>query len=244
MLSSSLEEFKGKLSVDERIRAERLRFERDRNRFIVSSGILRTILGCYMGAEPSEIRFCYEYRGKPRPLDPFGKTSIHFNLSHSDGLALYVFSRDHDVGVDMECVRDLPEMDQIVEQFFSVREKMVFRKLPDSKKREAFFNCWTRKEAFIKAIGEGFSYPLNQFDVSFTPDEPSRLLTIEGDSEKAAQWFMLSLEPSPGFTAAFAVEGHGWQLHFWQWSDESIESKDPNGLLNPSMNSGNWSQAS
>jgi 4'-phosphopantetheinyl transferase len=239
--SSSLQEFKSKLSADERIKADRFRFERDRNRFIVSSGILKTILGYYIGTEPGEIRFCYENRGKPRLDDAFHDTGIHFNVCHSEGLALYIFTRDHKVGIDIERVRDFPEMVQIIEQFFSVREKMVFRRLPDSKKREAFFNCWTRKEAFIKAIGEGFFYPLNQFDVSFAPDEPSRLLTIEGDSEKVSQWLMGSIKPALGFTAAFAVQSHDWRLHFWQWPDQPIENKDPNGLLNTLTNSGNQS---
>lgn len=218
--SSSVQELKEKLSIDERIKAERLRFERDRNRFIVRFGILRTILGSYMGVEPVKVRFRYGNHGKPRLCDAFGPADIHFNVSRSEGLALYVFTRDHEVGVDIERIRDIPEMEEIVEQFFSARENAVFRSLPRSKTRQAFFTCWTRKEAFMKAIGEGLFYPLNRFDVSFSPDEPSRLLSIDGDPEKASQWFMLSLKPAVGFTAALAIKGHGWRLHFWQWPDQ------------------------
>jgi len=215
-----VQEFREKLSLDERAKAERLRFERDRNRFIVRFGILRTILGFYTGTEPNEIRFCYGNRGKPRLCDAFGRAGIHFNVSHSEGLALYVFTRDHEVGVDIERIRDIPEMEEIVEQFFSARENAIFRSLPRSKKRQAFFTCWTRKEAFMKVIGEGLFYPLNRFDVSFSPDEPSRLLSIDGDPEKASQWFMLSLKPAVGFIAALAIKGHGWRLHFWQGPDQ------------------------
>lgn len=215
-----VQEFKEKLSLDERAKAERLRFERDRNRSVVRSGILRTILGFYTGTEPNEIRFRYGDRGKPRLCDAFGRAGIHFNVSHSEGLALYVFTRDHEVGVDIERIRDIPEMEEIVEQFFSARENAIFRSLPRSKKRQAFFTCWTRKEAFMKVIGEGLFYPLNRFDVSFSPDEPSRLLSIDGDPEKASQWFMLSLKPAVGFIAALAIKGHGWRLHFWQGPDQ------------------------
>jgi 4'-phosphopantetheinyl transferase len=208
------------LSTDESERAERFRFEQDRKNSIVSQGILRTILGCYLNLEPSRVRFCYGKHGKPRLADAIGNGTIHFNLSHSAGIALYGFTRDYEIGVDIERIHGIPEMDQIVEEFFSMREKDVFRSLPEDMKKEAFFNCWTRKEAFMKAIGEGLFYPLNRFDVSFSPDEPSRLLSIDGDPEKASQWFVLSLKPAAGFTAALAIKGHGWRLHFWQWPDQ------------------------
>ena len=206
------------LSTAERMKAERLHFERNRREFIIGVGILRKILGSYLGVDPKALQFTRGKRGKPMLCDLFANGSIHFNMSHSEGLALYGFTRDHEIGVDIEFVRNIPEMDHIAEQFFSKRENDVFRSLPESKKKEAFFNCWTRKEAFVKAIGEGFFYPLDQFEVSFTPDEPSRLLTIDGDSQTASQWFVGSIKPASGFTAAFAMEGHDWRLHFWQWS--------------------------
>lgn len=208
------------LSTDERARAKRFRFEQHRKRFIASQGILRAILGCCLNVEPLRLQFCYGEHGKPWLADTVGNGTIHFNLSRSEGLALYGFARNHEVGVDIERIRDIPEMEEIVEQFFSPREHAVFRSLPRSKKRHAFFTCWTHKEAFMKAVGEGLFYPLNRFDVSFSPDEPGRLLSIEGDPEKASQWFMLSLKPAAGFTAALAVKGHGWRLHFWQWPDQ------------------------
>ena len=209
------------LSVDERVRAKRFHFEKDRKRFIARHGILRTILGCYLNVEPSRLQFSYGKNGKPALADTFGKEAILFNMSDSEDLAIYGFTRDHEIGVDIEHIRDIPEMDQIAERFFSARENGVFRSLPENTKKEAFFNCWTRKEAFMKAIGEGLFYPLNRFEVSFSPDEPSRLLSMGGDPELASQWLMLSLQPVAGFTAALAIKGHGWRLHFWQWPDQA-----------------------
>jgi 4'-phosphopantetheinyl transferase len=208
------------LSIDEKMRAERFHFEKDRKRFIARRGILRTILGCYLGVEPSQLQFCYVKNGKPALADSFGKEPILFNMSNSEDLAIYGFTRDQEIGVDVEHIRDIPEMDQIAERFFSVGENAVFRSLPRSKKRQAFFSFWTHKEAFIKAIGEGLFYPLNRFEVSFSPDEPIRLLSIDGDSAKASQWFMLSLKPAAGFTAALAIKGHSWRLQLWQWLDQ------------------------
>ncbi len=206
-----------KLSIDEKIRAERLRFERDRNRFIVSSGILRTILGYYLDAEPDEIRLRYENRGKPRLGDAFHHTGIHFNLSHSEGLALYIFTRDHEAGIDIERIRDIPEMDKIVEQFFSKRERDVFRKLPERQKRKAFFNGWTCKEAFIKATGDGLSHPLDKFDVSLVPGEPAKLLSIEGDSREASQWSIQHLKLAPNYVGALAVKSQVFETKHWRW---------------------------
>jgi 4'-phosphopantetheinyl transferase len=216
----SIQQLNQILSTDERIRAERFHFEKDRKKFIIGVGILRTIMGCYIGVEPSELRFCYGKHGKPGLSDAFGNKKIHFNMSHSEDLALYGFTRDHEIGVDIELIRDIPEMDKIAEQFFSKKENDVFRSLPDSKKKEVFFNCWTRKEAFIKAIGDGLYQPLDKFDVALIPGEPARLLRIGGDSKTASRWFIQGLRPAPGFTAAFAIQGHDWRLHFWQWSDQ------------------------
>lgn len=112
---------------------------------------------------------------------------------------------------------EVEDLEHIAEQFFSEREKRGFCGLPEDKKKEAFFNCWTRKEAFIKALGDGFSQSLEKFDVSLVPGQPARLLGIEGDSRKAARWSIQDLKPAHGFAAAFAVEGRDWLLRYWQW---------------------------
>jgi 4'-phosphopantetheinyl transferase len=200
------------LSIDERVRAGRFHFEKDRRRFIVGRGTQRTILGCYLNVEPSWLQFCYGKNGKPALADSFGRGAIFFNMSASEGLALYAFTRDHEIGVDIEHIRDIPEMDQIAERFFSARENGVFRSLPESKKREAFFNCWTRKEAFIKAKGEGLGLGLDQFEVSLAPGDRAALLRTNGDRQEASRWSLRELDPGPGFAAALAVQGHDWQF--------------------------------
>ena len=205
------------LSMDERIRAERFHFEQDRKRFIVGRGILRTILGRYLNEEPDRLQFCYGKHGKPELPDTFGKRAILFNMSDSEGLALYAFTRYHEIGVDIEHIREISDMDQIAESFFSLRENAVFCSIPKDKKKEAFFNCWTRKEAFIKAVGDGLSRPLNKFDVSLVPGESARLLRIEGDSKGASRWSIQELKPASGFVAAFAVKKRSWQLRCWQF---------------------------
>ena len=214
---SRFQRLKQLLSPDERIRAERFHFEQDRERFITRRGILRTILGLYLGVESNRLQFCYRKNGKPVLADTFGKGTILFNMSDSEGLALYGFTRDREIGMDIEHVRDIPEMNQIAERFFSERENAVFCALPESKKKEAFFNCWIRKEAFIKAIGDGLYCPLDKFDISLIPGEPARLLRIEGDSKQASRWSVEDLRPAPGYAAAFAIERRRWQLHCWQW---------------------------
>lgn len=214
------------LSPDERMRAERFHFERDSKCFIAGRGILRTILGSYLSVEPSRLRFCYGKYGKPALADTFGKETICFNLSKSDGVVLFAFTRDRGIGVDIERVRDISEMDEIAERFFSVRENVVFRALPESKKKEAFFSCWTRKEAFIKAIGDGFFWPLGKFDVSVAPSQPARVLRIEGDSKEASRWTIQELKSAAGFAAAFALEGRSRRLRCWQWPDQSPKSSN------------------
>jgi 4'-phosphopantetheinyl transferase len=215
--SKRVQEINKNLSSDERLRAELFCFERDRNRFIAARGILRQILTCYLSVEPSAIRFCYEKNGKPRLQNTICKTGIQFNLSHSEGLALYVFSRGHEVGVDVEFMREISEMEQIVEQFFSVSERNFFGRLPTRKKQETFFNWWTRKEAFAKAIGEGLSYPLGSFDATLADGNTLESSGISEDSDERPRWSMLDVRPAEEFAGAVVVGGNGWNVQSWQW---------------------------
>jgi 4'-phosphopantetheinyl transferase len=222
--ASRLHRFIQTLSTEERTRADHFCFERDRKSFIVRRGLLRTILGFYLNVAPSRLRFRCAKDGKPELMDISGKESVHFSLSHSEGAALFGFARDREIGVDIEYMRDISEMDQIAEQFFSIKENEVFRSLPKSQKREAFFRGWTCKEAFIKALGEGLSRPLDGFDVSLVPGEPAKLLGIEGDSKEASRWSIQELKPALGFATALAVEGNNLAFRCWQWSNLLIET--------------------
>ena len=205
------------LSQEEQRRAARFRFERDMKRFIVGHGILRVLLGFYLNIESSRVRLSYGEKGKPTLADKWNTRIIHFNMSKSDDLALYAFTRDHEIGIDVERMRDIPEMDRIVERFFSVRENASFKTLPEDQKREGFFNCWTRKEAFLKATGDGLFYPLERFVVSLRPGEKTRILSINGDEKAGLKWLLKELKPAPGFVAAVAVLGQNLRFRFFQF---------------------------
>ena len=216
-LDQPTSEYHQLLSVDERARAERFYFEEDSRGFILRRGMLRTLIGYYLDIEPERVQFQYGTNEKPGIPDTLNSRNLHFSLSHSNGLALYAFSHDHEIGVDIEYIRDISKMEQIAERFFSLSENTVFQALPESMKREAFFNCWTRKEAFIKAIGQGLSYPLDKFDVSLVPDEPARLLSIGDDSIDESQWFICDLNINTGYKAALAKENKCCSIIYCQW---------------------------
>ena len=203
--------------MGEKKRSERFHFEKDRRDFIIGRGILRSILGRYLTVDPSCLQFCYGNNGKPYLVNTSGHEMICFNSSKSNGVALFAFTRDREIGVDIEQIRDIPEMDLIVEIFFSFKESNLYRSLPERKKKEAFFNCWTRKEAFIKAIGDGLYFPLDKFMVSMVPGEEARLLGIERNSKGISRWSVQGMIPACGFTAAYAVEGRRCKLLCWQW---------------------------
>jgi 4'-phosphopantetheinyl transferase len=212
------------LSADEQLRAKNFHFEQDQLNFIIGRGLLRMILGRYLGIEPSRLCFRYGSCGKPS-LAPKGFQNPsalvpRFSLAHSHDLALYTVTRDQEIGVDLEYVSWIAEADQIAEKFFSARERAVFHTLPASQKQEAFFNCWTRKEAYLKASGCGLDWPLDKVEVSLVPGEPARLLSVAGDIREAFRWFVQALTPAPGYVAALAVRGHGWQLKHWDFNTE------------------------
>jgi 4'-phosphopantetheinyl transferase len=212
-----LECLRGTLAPDECERAARFHFERDRRHFVAARGLLRVLLGRYLKLPPDGLRFAYTSYGKPHLAEGSGGEWLRFNLSHSGGVALYAFSRGRELGVDIEQVRDDIEHSQIAERFFSKHEVAALRDLPANSQREAFFICWTRKEAYIKGIGEGLSLPLDSFDVSLTPNAPASLLAVRGDARAAARWGLRDLEPGPGYHGALVAEGHDWHLRRWQW---------------------------
>jgi 4'-phosphopantetheinyl transferase len=205
------------LSAEERVTARRFYFQEDRKRFVARHGILRMILGCYLGVKASELRFYHGENGKPAITETFSKEPICFNLSHSNGAALFAFTRNHEIGVDIEHIRDISEMEDIVERFFSTREKTFFRALAHEKRREAFFDCWTRKEALIKAIGEGLSCPLDKFDVTPVPDEGETLPTIEGDPKGVPDWPIHTLRLARDYAGALATESKSFTLRCFKW---------------------------
>ena len=199
------------LSADESSRANRFHFAKDRNHFIAARVLLRTLLAAYLGINAKELQFTYAEKGKPY-LEESARRGINFNLAHSHGRALYAFSHGREVGVDLEFMRETLADEKIAERFFSPREIETLRTVPAELRKEAFFNCWTRKEAYIKARGEGLSMPLDEFDVSLTPGEPAALLRNHKAPAEAARWTMRSIPMPAGYVAALVVEGHDWRL--------------------------------
>jgi 4'-phosphopantetheinyl transferase len=212
-----VQEFYDYLTADEKMRAERFHFERDRSRFITGRGILRQLLAGYLGVEPGAIRFCYGKDGKPELQGAFSTSGIQFNLSHSEGLALYAFTLDHEVGVDVEHIREISEMGYIAEQFFSVGERDLFGALPESEKQKTFFTWWTRKEACMKAIGVGLTDSPDRFDVAQVNKASVESSGIWGVSEQEPGWSMWDVNPADECAGAVAVKGSGWGIRCWQW---------------------------
>lgn len=221
----SVQEFKQSLSTEERARAERFSFDRDGNRFIAAHGILRLILAYYLDVDPCEIKFCFEKNGKPILKNAFGETGIQFNLSHSEGLALYVFTRDRKVGVDVECIRKIDEMEQIVEQFFSSKERAFFGALPIGRKQATFFNWWTRKEAFAKATGDGLLHSPCVFDAMLDGGISADLVGMAEDTQ-AREWSIWDVSLAEGFVGTVVVEGAGRYVRCWEWSGNSSDRTD------------------
>jgi 4'-phosphopantetheinyl transferase len=192
------------LSADERQRASRFHFEKNRNEFILTRGGLRTMLGSYLGKPPHEIRFAYTNHGKPYLADP-AQPQLSFNVSHTDGLAAFAFGWNHAIGVDVEAVRTNFNAEEIAGRFFSTAEKRALGEFPPEERHAAFFRCWTRKEAYIKARGEGLSHPLAQFDVSLAAEPERTLLATRPDPVEAERWLLRPFTAPRGFEAALAV---------------------------------------
>jgi 4'-phosphopantetheinyl transferase len=212
----SLTDFLATLAADEQERAARFLFQKDRERFIAARGMLRAILSRYLDVRPDDLSFGYSAHGKPFLVSEPGG-DVRFNVSHSHGLALFAFAQKRDLGIDVEQVRLEVAGQRIAERFFSACEVAALRGLPANQHTEAFFNCWTRKEAYIKARGEGLSLPLDQFDVSLAPGQPPALLRAGMAANEAARWSMIELAPAAGYKAALVVERRDWQLRCWRW---------------------------
>ncbi|MBW1895048.1 MAG: 4'-phosphopantetheinyl transferase superfamily protein [Deltaproteobacteria bacterium] len=206
------------LSEGERRKADRFVFERDKDRFVTRRGVLRTIIGrYYLAIQPYRLKFHYGVRGKPHLAECSGDDTLRYNQADSNGLALYAFSKNRDVGIDVEFMQHLTDAQQIVDGSFSEYEKAAYNTLLEREKHEAFFNCWTRKEAFIKAIGEGLYFPLDQFDVSIAPGESARLLRVAGQPEVAFKWSLTAFTPEAGYKAALAVKSKNCNFFYWRF---------------------------
>ncbi len=210
----TLNQLEAILSTDETQRAARFHFPADRDRFIAAHGCLRDVLTRYLHCEPNQLSFSTNQYGKPALHDH----KLEFNLSHSGEFALIAVSHDRKVGVDVERVRQGISSQVIAQQYFSKSEFTELQTLPLEQREVAFFTCWTRKEAYIKAQGLGLSLPLESFDVSLTPNEPAILRATRPDSQEAVRWTLSSFAIDSRYEASVAVEGQDLEFRLWDWN--------------------------
>ncbi|GBE91475.1 4'-phosphopantetheinyl transferase [Nostoc cycadae WK-1] len=207
---SQLDFLAATLSSDELARANRFRFLEHRQRFIAGRGSLRSILSRYLNIEPQQVRFDYEPRGKPLLADTLATSGLLFNLSHSQDLALCAVNYTRKIGIDLEYVRSVSDLEALAERFFLPREYDLVRSLPADQQQAVFFRYWTCKEAYLKATGDGISQ-LEQVEISLTPTQQAKLLT-------SADWSIVEFTPADNYHAAVAVAGSGWDLKCWQFT--------------------------
>ena len=206
----NLDRFRAHLSQDERQRAASFYFERHRNHYIAARGILRELLARYLRRAPAEFHFTYSAFGKPS----LGG-DVRFNVSHSHGLALFAFAAT-DIGVDVERLRSELAGQEIAQRFFAPEEAVKLSELPPDARVPAFFRCWTRKEAFIKAHGSGLSLPLSKFTVEFCG--APQLLSTAFDPAEAERWRLYALEPGAGHAGAVAARGHHHEVQCFDFT--------------------------
>ncbi|MBW4672576.1 MAG: 4'-phosphopantetheinyl transferase superfamily protein [Desmonostoc geniculatum HA4340-LM1] len=197
------------LSNDEIARAERFYFQQHRERFIAGRGILRSILGRYLNIKPSEVKFNYQQRGKPVLAETFADSGLEFNLSHSQELGLCAVNCQREIGVDLEYIRPVSDLEALAKRFFLTREYEMLRSLPSNQQQEVFFRYWTCKEAYLKATGDGISQ-LEEVEVFLTPTEPAKLQMSEN-------WSLFELVPANNYVAAVAVANLGCNLKCWEY---------------------------
>jgi 4'-phosphopantetheinyl transferase len=206
------------LSPDESARALRFHFPRDRQRFVASRALLRIILGGYLAADPHSLSFSYSKKEKPSLGPAHAGSDVTFNVTHSGGIALLAFTRHREIGVDVEQVRHDFELSAIARRYFSAKEQHQLADLPKEEQVDAFFRCWTRKEAYIKATGDGLSLPLSQVDVSLAPGDKNALLATRPEGSEAGSWLLQEVPAGHGYVAALCARGRDWKLTDWSAS--------------------------
>jgi 4'-phosphopantetheinyl transferase len=215
--ADSLAELTTILSPGERERAARLRHTVDRDRFVLRRGVLRAILSLYLAVAPSKVRFAYGRNDKPFLARGSHDRQLSFNLAHRRGIALYAVTSLGAVGVDIECVEPLADLEGVTTSSFSERELDVLRMVPESERLLAFFTGWTRKEAFLKALGEGLTRPPNQVEVYLDSSNTTEVRVIECLGARGRFWRVDTVVPVPGYVGAVAAEGGDWRIKWLDW---------------------------
>ncbi|MBI5651072.1 MAG: 4'-phosphopantetheinyl transferase superfamily protein [Chloroflexi bacterium] len=212
--ASRVDDLRALISRDELARADAFYFPEHRVRFIVAHASVRMILARYARRAPRDLVFATDAFGKPALVQP--APVLRFNLAHSEHLALCAITRDAPIGIDVELIKPLENLDELAARFFSPHEIAALRALSADQRTRGFYACWTRKEAYIKAVGKGLREPLDQFAVSLAPNEPARLLFARDDPHAAEQWSLFALEPAPGYIGASAIHARARVLQGWR----------------------------
>lgn len=206
------------LSPAEKAKAAQFRFPSHQTRYVVSHGLLRTMLAAYLATPPAEIVFEHNQWGKPR----IAGAQLCFNMSHSGERAAYAVARESQLGVDIERIRPISDPAAIAARYFAESEAAQVLGAAPEARLQAFFNCWTRKEAYIKALGLGLSAPLDTFQVTVLPGDPARFVTIDGDGGQAARWSLFDLRPASGYAGALAIQGTAWRLRMHELREGAL----------------------
>lgn len=217
------------LAADEQRRSERFRFERDRQLFVVAHGVLRDLLGRYLGTQPDQLRFVHNPFGKPE-LSPEVGGRLRFSLSHSGNLALIAVAADAAIGIDLEFIPTQGAYAEIARAFFSPAEVDELNAQPSHLYARAFLSCWTKKEAYVKACGGGLAIPLTSFSIPVTTDPahpPLDFQDASDDSGPGRRWSLHTLQPAPRYIGALAIEGTGWRVRQSHWRSVAAPSTTP-----------------
>jgi 4'-phosphopantetheinyl transferase len=224
---------KSLLSEEETHRALRYQLRQHTYRFVVGRGLLRILLGHYLGAPPEDLRFAYSHFGKPELTGASQGSELRFDLWHTHGKILYALSYGRDVGVDIEYMSQTVDRELIVERFCSEHEKSHYSTVPGELKQEAFLNCWTRKEAYIKARSQGLAIPLESFSVSLIPGAPVALLDTGEMREDEVPWSLHGVSFGPEYVAAVAVRGSNYALRTREWVWQQNRPGKQNKAVSP-----------
>jgi 4'-phosphopantetheinyl transferase len=219
------------LSPDEVQRADAFQFEKHRRRYIAGRAAMRQILGIYTEIAPKELVFSYGEKGKPELAGELKRPEIKFNLSNSQDVAVLAVTQNLTVGIDIEWINPEFATDEIARRFFAEGEVRRLQALPVTERSDAFFACWTRKEAYIKALGEGLSVPLDSFEVAFGPGVPAALLQVRVNPSEIERWSMYDIAVTQGFRSALIVEGKGHRLRHMQWEEAEPEFRNQDGVI-------------
>lgn len=205
------------LSGDEIERANRFHFAKHRRRFVIARAAAREILGKYLEISPRKLIFSYGAKGRPEISNDLNKRAMKFSLSHSRDLALLAIAQGLSLGIDVEFINGECATDDIAERVFAPREIRTLRSIIPTRRVEAFFSCWTRKEAYVKALGEGLGMPLKSFDVPFGPGVSAAVISVRMSAKDALTWSIYDINAAPGYKAALVIEGEGHQMRYRRW---------------------------